>query len=42
MNLRSEPEISIIRQHIDELKAEPWLDRADNGGPTVYSTAPTY
>ena len=33
MNLRSESEISVIRQHIDELKAQPWLDQARQWWP---------
>ncbi len=33
MILRPKPEISVIRQHIDELQAQPWLDQARQWWP---------
>ena len=33
MTLRSDAKIAIIRQHIDELQSQPWLDRARQWWP---------
>ncbi len=33
MNLRPESEISVIRQHIDGMKSQPWLDQARQWWP---------
>ena len=34
MTLRSESDVSVIRQHLDELRKQPWMDRARQWWPT--------